>query len=506
LFEASRRILQSRLDACKTPAERNRLGQFATPPALAQEILRHGVSLLPPGESIRFLDPAVGTGAFFSALRAVVSPTRIAAAAGFEIDAHYGEPSAALWRECGLDYRIEDFTTARSRSRFNLLICNPPYVRHHHLSGEEKRRLRRLTEAASGMKLSGLSGLYCHFVGLSRGWLDAGGVAGWLLPSEFMDVNYGQALKRYLLESTTLLQIHRFDPVEAQFADAQVTSALVWFRSSPPPRGHSVRFTFGGTFVAPSASRAVETSNLLREPKWTRFPISGVRRRRATAVVADFFSIKRGLATGNNGYFILGRDEILARRLPLEVFRPILPSPRYLHADIVDGDAAGYPLLERQLFLLHVSLEEDEIAARYPALFEYLQEGRRRGLHRTYLCRHREPWYSQEKRPAAPIVCTYLGRGSPARPRPFRFILNRSTATASNVYLLMYPTARLTAALDREPVLIESVRQVLDQLTLEDLSGAGRIYGGGLHKLEPRELANVRVPRLARLLAALESP
>jgi hypothetical protein len=41
-----------------------------------------------------------------------------------------------------------------------------------------------------------------------------------LIPSEFMDVNYGAAVKRYLLNKVTLLHIHRFDPHDVQFGDA----------------------------------------------------------------------------------------------------------------------------------------------------------------------------------------------------------------------------------------------------------------------------------------------
>src|ERR1700686_4591941 len=141
-LEAERRAMQVRLDANKAQAERNKLGQFATPPVLAEEILRYAAGLLPPGEKIRFLDPAIGTGAFYAALCFVVPRSLVSEALGFEIDPHYGKPAAALWRDTRLDYRLEDFTRATAAPRSNLLICNPPYVRHHHLNNEDKARLQ----------------------------------------------------------------------------------------------------------------------------------------------------------------------------------------------------------------------------------------------------------------------------------------------------------------------------------------------------------------------------
>jgi adenine-specific DNA-methyltransferase len=505
-LEADRCALQARLDARKTQAERNKLGQFATPPALAEDIQRYATSLLPTGEKIRFLDPAIGTGAFYSALRSVVPKSLIPEAIGFEIDPHYGEPAADLWRNTGLDYRQGDFTNAEAAPRSNLLICNPPYVRHHHLSNEDKVRLQQKTRAASGLKLSGLSGLYCHFIGLSHAWMADDGVAGWLIPSEFMDVNYGQALKRYLLEKVTLLHIHRFDPNDVQFMDALVSSAIVWFRKAVPPKDHLVRFTFGGTLSEPKLSRSVAARALAEEAKWTRFPVADVRHKSTTPTIADFFKIKRGLATGDNGYFILTLDQIRARNLPLEAFRPILPSPRHLPDDTIEADAKGQPLLDRRLFLLDTTLTEPEIEQRYPPLFAYLQEGRERSLHNRYLCKHRALWYAQENRPPAPIICTYLGRGDTVRKRPFRFILNRSKATAANVYLMMYPTPPLCAALSRDTTLIDRVWQALNDVTAAEMLEEGRVYGGGLHKLEPKELANVPVPQLMELVQSTERP
>ena len=119
----------------------------------------------------------------------------------------------------------------------------------------------------------------------------------------------------------------------------------------------------------------------------------------ARATLGDFFSIKRGLATGDNRFFILTRDQIAERGLSLETFTPISPGPRYIPADIVEADADGIPELERRLFMLDCRLPEYEIRQRYPALHAYLQSGKP-GVSGTYLCRHRSPWYAQENRPA----------------------------------------------------------------------------------------------------------
>lgn len=500
-LEEERVELQARLDGGKTKKERNRLGQFATPPALALDILNYAKTLLPSGERIRFLDPAIGTGAFYSALLKAFPGDQIEEALGFEVDPHYGLPAARLWAGTNLTLKLADFTAQEPAAGFNLLICNPPYVRHHHLTNGDKESLQSRTLKASGVKIGGLAGLYCHFLGLSHAWLGEGAVSGWLIPSEFMDVNYGREVKRYLLERVTLLRIHRFDPDDVQFADALVSSAVVWFRNEAPANDNTVEFTFGGTLAEPKLTKRVSARALSHERKWTRFPESEERRRSQVPTVADFFKIKRGLATGHNRYFILSEEELAERRLPRECFKPILPSPRYLPEDEVESDGSGEPVLERRMFLLDPEYTEEEIKARFPSLWTYLEEGKAQGLHERYLCSHRSVWYAQENRPAAPIVCTYLGRKDTKRGRPFRFILNHSRATVANVYLAMYPKPDLSRALALDPSLLRRVWEALNRITPERILGEGRVYGGGLHKLEPKELANVPVPEIADLLA-----
>ena len=183
-LEARRLALQRDLDAKRDAGVRNRMGQFATPTGLAVDIQRYAKAHLRKNERVRFMDPAIGTGSFYSALLDVFPQTRIRAAVGYEIDSHYGRPAATLWGQTGLDIRLEDFTqaeTPKAADKFNLLISNPPYVRHHHIANSEKQRLKMRTQDACGVEINGLAGLYCYFLGLSHVWMADGGLAGWLI-------------------------------------------------------------------------------------------------------------------------------------------------------------------------------------------------------------------------------------------------------------------------------------------------------------------------------------
>lgn len=414
LLEIDRLELQARLDAAKSPAERNRLGQFATPSALALDILEYTRNQLSPDTPIRFLDPAFGTGSFYSALLQTFPLQQIVAASGFEIDPHYGEAALRLWRQTNLALQLADFTREpppASERRANLLICNPPYVRHHHLDASDKLRLQHRTETVAGVRLSGLAGLYCYFLCLAHAWMADGGLAGWLIPSEFMDVNYGDQVKRYLLERVTLLRIHRFDPDEVQFNDALVSSAVVWFRKDRPPHEHSVEFSYGGTLCAPDTTVTVPVDLLRKTPKWTRFPrhASGGISDSIPLRLSDLFKIQRGIATGANEFFVLDRSLAHDHRLPQEFLTPILPSPRFLQVDCVEGDHDGFPKIDRPLVLLNCRLQEEMVEHRYPELWRYLQIGVSQNIHTRYLSLHRSPWYAQEQRSPAPLLfCSWL--------------------------------------------------------------------------------------------------
>ena len=79
-------------------------------------------------------------------------------------------------------------------------------------------------------------------------------------------------------------------------------------------------------------------------------------------------------------------------------------------------------------------------------------------------------------------------------------------ATATNVYLMLYPKPALANVLLNKPELLKKVWQALDRISDEALMGEGRVYGGGLHKLEPRELGNALAVNILEFLPKRSVP
>ncbi len=502
--EDNRVSRQMVLDAELSSHERNRMGQYATPTQLAQQIASVALQAH-SARKIRFLEPSLGTGAFYSALLHQIGRKHVDAAYGVELDPRFVRAACQLWEASGLQVEQADFTKLQEPTngdRYNLILANPPYVRHHHLSPQDKVRLQKAGQAQTSAKVSGLTGLYVYFMLLAHPWMSEGAIAAWLVPTEWMDVNYGQALRSYLTSKVSLIRVHRFNANDIQFGDALVSSSVIFLRNSSPPSDHKIEFT-SSELLEPQKRELVPLRTLQNSRKWSPLfnPDKGRSRKSPQKDVAlgDLVKVSRGIATGSNKYFIKTRDEFESLGIPDQFLRPVLPSSRYLDCPVIEAEDDGYPTLPQSLALLDCDLLFDELMTDYPRLATYLDSEEGRKVRQGYLASRRTPWYSQEKRKPAPIVATYMGRGRQGAD-PFRFFWNKSDAIGTNVYLLLYPKGELAKLIMNQPEKAGLIRDFLASRTKDELARQGRVYGGGLHKLEPKELERLDAIELVQQL------
>lgn len=479
------------------------MGQFSTPYGLAEEIMREIRKLMPSGD-VRFLEPSAGMGVFYSAFLNVFG-TDASVATGYEIDPHYGNPSHLFWKSRHFDIRISDFLCAEPEQKYNLLVANPPYSRHHHIPTNEKVMLRHRVKEETGLTLSGLTGLYCYFLILSAKWLEEGALSVWLIPSEFMDVNYGKTLKQYLLHNVELVRIHRFLPENVKFEDALVTSSVIIFRNRRPEEGNEVRMTEGGNMEKPIHDYKLKISSIRSGDKWSRL-FEGNRlaspKQREEVRLGDFFTVSRGLATGDNKFFVINRGTAEYYQIPSIFLKPVLPAPRFMKLDIIGRES--FVLESDALYLFSCEIPEDDLRSRYPSVWEYIRYGVKAGVADRYICRNRPLWYSCEKRAPAPFLIPYMGRKNSGT-GTFRFILNETDMIATNSYLMLYPKQSYRKCMEDKQV-IRYIWNILNQIPKTDILSEGRVYGGGLYKVEPRELMNIPVPALAEIIKTSKPP
>jgi hypothetical protein len=175
--EAARLAAQWDFDKRVPGSERNRLGQFATPWALAEAMVRLARGLFPEIKRVRFLDPALGTGVFHSALLRVYRSQNIISARGFEIDPRLAAVAKQLWGPmvfkslCRTSHcRAACATATNPPDRVTHPRAPPPSIT------ETKTRPEHAWYVAGGPPINGLTGLATSFP--VHQWLAKDGGAG----------------------------------------------------------------------------------------------------------------------------------------------------------------------------------------------------------------------------------------------------------------------------------------------------------------------------------------
>ena len=452
-------------------------GAVYTPRPIVDAMVRWAVGRAEPA---RIVDPGAGSGRF------LLSAARVfpdAALVAVEID-----PLAALMLRAnasalGLahrlsvlvaDYRSVDLPETDGPTLF---LGNPPYVRHHGISPGWKDWF---ADAASryGLKASKLAGLHIHFFLRTHMLARPGDYGAFIASAEWLDVNYGEAMRRLFANGFGGTALHVIAPAAMPFADAATTGAIACFQTGR--RGGTMAFRAVeklSELGALPAGRPVARSRLKAARRWSPFLRPPARTPRRYTALGEICRAHRGQVTGRNAVWIAGA---FPGALPGAVLIPTVTGARELFG-AVSGLSCADAL--RRVIDLPVDLGAFDDEERRQVC-RFLAWAKSQGADRSYIARNRRAWWSVGLRAPAPILVTYMARRPPA------FVRNLCGARHINIAHGLYPRAPLS-----EPTLDALAAWLRGNVCMSD----GRAYAGGLTKFEPGELERVPVPPLEEL-------
>ena len=239
-------------------ARRRRLAAYFTPPHLADHAINALVKAgIQPGRH-RILDPASGGAAFLVPLAARIAARGRQHSAraktilqsikdtlhGVEIDAGLAKLSQALLADLldaeietsgvkldGLVDRANTLELDRPETLYDAVIGNPPYGRILRPSSSLRKRYRSVIS-------DGYVNLYALFVEQALQWVRPGGIICLIIPMSFVGGPYFAALRKRILEKTSVLCLDLIDKRSDVFLDVLYDLCVIVLRctdGSPRP-------------------------------------------------------------------------------------------------------------------------------------------------------------------------------------------------------------------------------------------------------------------------------
>lgn len=531
-------ILSSVYECLFTQEARRELGQFATPNRISLLLAEWAVS----EDSDTVLDPGVGAGMLSSAvirekaemrdstpiqdINAIDIDGLSVSMAAVSLKSIDGAGSPELNIVDFLDLKAYEWTSGgRDQSDpVDAVVSNPPYSRSQLLTEDEKDAVNTQISREAGIDLHGKSPLYVYFLIHATQFVKPGGKLGFVIPSGFMQTDFGVGFKQYLKEEFQIEAVVNLDDQEGTFEGVKTTVSLLFLTKEAPEQNHDVTFInlpewpdyeslselLDEDFEdsdGPDGYRVDIAQRLLPpEEKWLHyFAPTDTEEITGVSEFSDIATIKRGIATGNNQIFCLTKDDIENHELPKKYLWPIIRTAKDIPGyEITAEDWFSWHSEGRDVWLLYCYDNDGEKVLDPEGVTAYLDYSHYKYDTDRKLLDQRNPWHCVDERKPAPILAKYMSRtGS-------QFIHNKAGVRTLNNMHNIVPDFK-----ENEDQVKALLAYLNSNIVKQEISKVSRSYSG-LEKIElgalksspvidPRELATEAVQELATLFDELET-
>jgi adenine-specific DNA-methyltransferase len=355
--------------------------------------------------------------------------------------------------------------------KFDVILMNPPYVRHQLIDKEEREQYRK--KIPEIRKLKRTADLWVYFLMESVNHLKLGGSIGAILPWSFLQADYGREVRTWLL--TKFAKIKLLALSGNYFENAQERIVLLWLEDYGD-KATSLKISFSD-----KVCKRVKFYEL-NEKQWKAPKVIFSEKNSVESLLdryvnefgfsrfREYGSIKIGIVTGADRFFIIDRNSAYNLGFKEKEITPIIKTSREFAGLCMNG---YNPI--NVLISFPKNCSEDHK--------KYIKNGEDKDLHLRSHSLRRKPWYDVNIGKTPDAFYAYRALRTPYL--VFNDIGIQCTNSVHRVYF-----NKLTRA-EKEWIQI-SLLSAVGQLSLEAYS---KSYGRGILKIEPSSLKNALIKK-----------
>jgi hypothetical protein len=352
-----------------------------------------------------------------------------------------------------------------SGGKFDVIISNPPFVRHH-LQSNTKRQIYN-AKVQSICRLGFATDLWGYFLIKSTSHLKTGGNMGFILPWSFLQADYSIPIREFLLENFNRIKLVALD--SEYFSNAEERIILLWLFDYGK-ENKSIEMAYSKNIDQKMKykkidkyiwlSRRLSISNNFSIQKIIEELASKYNYKRFDQIAQT----KIGVVTGADDYFILNEDQVVERKLDKRKLQPIFSSLKKVNGFETNGTIS-------KQYLLKINQKN------FRNYIGFIRNYKENSVHLRAHSLRRIPWYTVKTGKIPDAFFPYRISRCPY------LIWNKKKYQSTNSVHRIYLKVKLST---REMKCLQlSFLTYPTQLSIESNS---KIYGSGVLKIEPSSL------------------